>query len=233
MQASAITDLVKRLSPGDGLKVVWHTDKDPLPVTWTGEVKVKESDGVVRVTYKEAQNPAQEYRFPPSESSIKIDDAKPVRPDALPSMESGRLDITSSGIVPWQPLTYMELLRGNTIQGRAILLTELKSFFGYYDRAEARDDWLASDHERCTHGETLSRWITLVQSLDTAQAQSQMIQSLIMPTILRLCALKKGETLKGEEKKAAMNSVHKAHFKLVFKDDPLSKCMMGGEKGDK
>jgi hypothetical protein len=229
MQAQALSDLAKRLNVGDFVKVTWHTDKAPVPVTWTGEVKSKESADICRVVYKESANSAQEYKFPPTEASVKVVEAKLVARDVLPSMEAGRLDITSSGIVPWQPLTYTDLLQGSPIQGRALLLSELKSYFGFFDRAEIRDDWLANDHERCTHGETLKAWINLIISLDSAQAQSPMIQNLIMPTILRLCALKKGENLKGEEKKAAMNSVQKAHLKLVFKDDPLSKCMMGSE----
>lgn len=233
MQAADVKEFTKSLKPGDRYKVVWSTANDPQPVTWTGEVRSKPRENLALVVYLEAKDTKQEYELPPGDTT-KIHTLTAIAESTRPTMESGRLDVTSSGIIPWQPLTWSTMLKGNNaLHGRTLLLDTLKGYFGYKDRADQREDWLASDHEKCVLGEVIRNWVILTQSLSDEQASSKIILAIIEPVVLRLCALKRGEGLRGEDKKEAMNAVHGAHFKLVFKDDPLSKLMMTSHRGEK
>lgn len=239
---AAIKEKVATLAKDDRITVRWSlADLTHETVTWHGRVLAMkkgegENDHVATVEYD--QKPGYKYQLPaqPWGTLTYFHLDKEGAEEFASYADSVLVPGQGLSICPWKPATFFGLTHSADKRlGMNALMGHLDNFFGLKERSELSKKSAHHLWERATHRETIYNWIVAMQAIDAKQANSPLLRSLLEPTIVRLCALRRGHAdgVVETEKQNVIAAVYAAYEKQRSKpSDPVFDLLMKSPLGN-
>lgn len=192
--------------------VHWRMPGDATMYMWHGTVREVLTDWVL-VIYDEAPDPLVQYSLPYQAATLEYFrlEAEGARTGG-DMLQAARARASLFSVIEWRPLTWGHMLHpenGDRLTTKALLMNELKSYFGLVTRAELTLGSTAYEYELVTLYEALLAWVSFASIC--SEWKTPAILALVEPILHRCCALRRASPYRDEKRRGeAINQLTEA-----------------------